>query len=84
MNNIIGWIVFGVLMAVITDSLDTPERERNIFQATLLGSMGGFTGGTFVNLLLGAGVTGFTFVSFFAAALAALFFLYLSKTMLRN
>lgn len=85
MSNVASWVFFGLIVGVITHLIDPIEREhdRGIVGTALLGILGAVLGGLVANLLLGGGVSGFSFSTFIIAALGALVLLFVQRTVRR-
>lgn len=77
--NILGWIVFGLVVGVIANVID-PQPERGGMPGTiLLGVLGALLGGFIGDLIFGVGVTGFNLSSFLVAVIGSLILLSLSR-----
>jgi uncharacterized membrane protein YeaQ/YmgE (transglycosylase-associated protein family) len=56
MMNIIGWIIFGLIVGIIARFLKPGPQPMGTIMTILLGIAGSFLGGTIVNLFQGGGM----------------------------
>ena len=76
--NILGWIVLGGLAGWLASTL-VRGGGLGILGDILVGIVGAFIGGFIVNLLGGAGITGFNLWSFFVAVIGAVVLLWVVR-----
>jgi uncharacterized membrane protein YeaQ/YmgE (transglycosylase-associated protein family) len=69
---IIAWIVVGLIAGALAKLIMPGDDPGGIIVTILLGIVGAFVGGFVVNLLGGAGVTGFNLWSIVVATLGAI------------
>jgi uncharacterized membrane protein YeaQ/YmgE (transglycosylase-associated protein family) len=69
---IIAWIVVGLIAGALAKLIMPGDDPGGIIVTILLGIVGAFVGGLVVNLLGGAGVTGFNLWSIVVATLGAI------------
>ena len=81
--NIVAWIVFGLIVGVVTHLVDPAESWGGILGTIILGIIGSVVGGVLANLTLGLSVTGFNFQSFVIAILGALLVLFVQRSFRR-
>lgn len=79
MSNLISWVLFGLIVGVITHLVDPADTESSIFSTTLLGILGAVVGGLLANLLFGVGIGGFNLISFIIAVGGSLFLLFVQR-----
>ncbi len=68
---IIGWIVIGAIAGWIGSIITGNEKQMGAGANILVGIVGGFIGGLVMNLLGGAGITGFNLWSLIVAVIGA-------------
>jgi uncharacterized membrane protein YeaQ/YmgE (transglycosylase-associated protein family) len=56
MMNIIGWIIFGIVVGIIARFLMPGDQPMGIVLTAILGILGSFVGGTLVSLLQGGSI----------------------------
>ena len=76
---IISWILVGLIAGVLGKLIMPGYDPGGIIVTILLGIVGAFVGGPVVNLLGGAGVTGFNIGSILVATLGAIILLALYR-----
>ena len=69
---IIAWIVVGLIAGALAKLITPGDDPGGIIVTILLGIVGAFVGGFVVNLLGGAGVSGFNLWSILVATLGAI------------
>lgn len=74
---IIGWIIIGALAGWLASMVTGNEKKMGGFANIAVGVIGGFIGGFIMNLLGGAGVTGFNLWSLLVAFIGSLVFLWI-------
>ncbi|MEQ8190190.1 MAG: GlsB/YeaQ/YmgE family stress response membrane protein [Candidatus Eremiobacterota bacterium] len=74
--NIIFWIVLGAVSGWIASSIMGQNRSGWI-KNTFLGMVGAFVGGFVMNLIGGAGITGFNLYSIFVSVIGAIITVYI-------
>ena len=68
---IVGWIILGGLAGWLASILTGRNAKMGLVANIVVGVVGAFIGGTIMNLIGGAGVTGFNLWSLFVALLGA-------------
>ncbi len=74
---IIGWIIIGALAGWLASMVTGNDKKMGGFANIAVGVIGGFIGGFIMNLLGGAGVTGFNLWSLLVAFIGSLIFLWI-------
>ncbi len=74
---IIGWIIIGALAGWLASIVTGNDRKMGGFSNIAVGIIGGFIGGFIMNLLGGAGVTGFNLWSLLVSFMGSLIFLWI-------
>jgi uncharacterized membrane protein YeaQ/YmgE (transglycosylase-associated protein family) len=77
--NLLSWVLFGLIVGIVANSLESSTSAKSLPGAILLGIGGAILGGFVANLLLGFDIRGFDLTSFLIAAGGSLFVLSLSK-----
>ena len=72
---ILAWIVVGLIAGALAKLIMPGDDPGGIIVTILIGIVGAFVGGFVVNLLGGAGVSGFNFWSILVATLGAIILL---------
>jgi uncharacterized membrane protein YeaQ/YmgE (transglycosylase-associated protein family) len=72
---IIAWIVVGLIAGALAKLIMPGDDPGGIIVTILLGIVGAFVGGSIVNLLGGAGVSGFNLWSIVVATIGAMILL---------
>ena len=72
---IIGWIIIGALAGWIGSKITGNDSRMGAGANIIVGIVGGFIGGLVMNILGGAGVTGFNLWSLFVAIVGAVILL---------
>ncbi len=80
---ILGWIIIGALAGWLASMVTGNNRKMGGFANIGVGIVGGFIGGFVMNLLGGAGVTGFNLWSLFVAFIGSIIFLLLFNKLRR-
>lgn len=78
---ILGWIILGALAGWLASKVTGKDRQMGPVANILVGIVGAFVGGLIMNLLGGAGVTGFNLWSLLVAVLGAVVLLWLAGTL---
>ncbi len=81
LNNVITWIIFGLIVGVVANALDPSPRRMGILGSSVLGIFGAVLGGLVAGLFGFAGVTGFNMYSFLVALIGALIVLALGRSL---
>lgn len=74
---IIGWIIIGAIAGWLASIITGNEKQMGAGANILVGIVGGFLGGLVMNLLGGAGITGFNLWSLFVAVVGAVILLWI-------
>ncbi len=82
LTNIVTWIVFGLIVGVVANALDTRPNRMGIVGSIALGILGAVLGGLVAGLFGYSGVTGFNLYSFLVALIGALVVLWVGRGML--
>lgn len=72
---IIGWLIIGSLAGWIASKITGNDKKMGAGKNIIVGIIGGFIGGLTMNLIGGAGITGFNLWSLFVAVLGAIILL---------
>jgi uncharacterized membrane protein YeaQ/YmgE (transglycosylase-associated protein family) len=83
MSNLVSWVIFGLVVGIITHLIDPADTESSIFGTTLLGILGAVVGGLLANLLFGVGISGFNLISFIIAIAGSMFLLFVQRAVRR-
>lgn len=75
--SIIGWIIIGALAGWIASMLTGNSEKMGAGANILVGIIGGFIGGAVMNLLGGAGITGFNIWSLVVAVIGSVILLWI-------
>ena len=75
--SIIGWIIIGALAGWIASMLTGNSEKMGAGTNILVGIIGGFIGGVVMNLLGGAGITGFNIWSLVVAVIGSVILLWI-------
>lgn len=78
--NILAWILFGLVVGIVSNTADQSEGEKGIVGSILLGIVGALVGGFFANLIFNISFTAFNVVAFFVAVIGSLLLLLFGKT----
>lgn len=81
--NLLAWILFGLIIGIVSNVIDPAPERGGIVGAVLLGIVGALVGGMLANLVFGFGVSGFNLVSFIVAVLGSLLLLFVQRTVRR-
>lgn len=81
---IIGWIIIGALAGWIASIITGNNRRMSAGNNILVGIAGGFIGGLVMNLLGGAGITGFNLWSLLVAVIGAVILLWAFNAIMRR
>lgn len=74
---IIGWLIIGALAGWLASMVTGNNKRMGAFANIGVGIIGGFIGGFIMNLLGGAGVTGFNLRSLFVAFIGSFILLWI-------
>lgn len=77
--NIFAWVVFGVVVGVVTNIIDPRPSEGGLFGAILLGISGALLGGLVSSVIFQSGITSFNLTTFVIAVLGSLLLLLLGR-----
>ena len=80
--NILSWLMFGLLVGILANALDTDSRH-NLTGNLLLGIGGAVIGGILASFAFGAGVQHFNMTSLIIAGVGSLLLLYVGRTIRR-
>jgi len=81
MMNIVGWIIFGLIVGIIARFLKPGPQPMGAIMTILLGIAGSFVGGTIVNLVQGGGLLEGRTVGWIGSILGAILLLFLASLM---
>lgn len=81
---IFGWIVIGAIAGWIASMLTGNDRKMGAWANIAVGIIGGFIGGFIMNLLGGAGITGFNIWSLLVAVIGAVILLWIVNAIRRT
>jgi uncharacterized membrane protein YeaQ/YmgE (transglycosylase-associated protein family) len=81
---IIGWIIIGAIAGWVGSILTGNEKQMGAGANILVGIVGGFIGGLVMNLIGGAGITGFNLWSLFVAIVGAVVLLWIVNAARRH
>lgn len=81
---VIGWIVIGALAGWIASMITGKNREMGALANIFVGIVGGCLGGMIMNLIGGAGITGFNIWSLLVAILGAVILLLIVNAVKRR
>jgi uncharacterized membrane protein YeaQ/YmgE (transglycosylase-associated protein family) len=78
--NITAWIIFGIVIGILTTLLDPEPKKGNVLGGIILGVSGAFVGGVMATLIFGE-TQGFTsnIATFITAFIGALSLLLISR-----
>lgn len=79
--NILSWILFGLIVGIVANSIDPTENHGGVLGAIFLGIIGSLIGGFLANFIFGATVTGFDIASFIVAVGGSLMLLFGSRAL---
>lgn len=77
--NILSWILFGLIVGIVANSIDSSPNKSGITNSILLGVVGALVGGFLANLLFGITITGFNITTFLVAIAGSLLLLFFGK-----
>lgn len=77
--NIFAWVVFGVVVGVVTNIIDPRPSQGGLFGAILLGISGALLGGLVSSVIFQSGITSFNLTTFVIAVLGSLLLLLLGR-----
>ncbi len=80
MANVLSWILFGLIVGVISNEIDPHPEDGGILGASILGVLGSLAGGVVSNYLFGSSFSGFNIPAFFIAVGGSLLILFLGKS----
>ncbi len=72
---IIGWLIIGALAGWIASKITGNDKQMGAGKNIIVGIIGGFIGGLAMNLIGGAGITGFNLWSLLVAVVGAVILL---------
>lgn len=81
--NILAWILFGLIVGIVANTLDPQPARGGLIGAILLGIVGALIGGFLAELIFGIGVTGFNLTSFLIAIAGSLVLLFIGRAIRR-
>ncbi len=82
MENIISYLIFGLIAGGIANYLDPHPSSGGILGYIVLGIVGSVVGGYIGGMLFGVGVTGFNITSFIIAVLGSLLTLWVGRLLM--
>ena len=77
--DLIAWVVFGLVVGVIANSIDPEPTRGGVIGAVVLGVLGAMVGGFLASAILGIGISGFNLASLVVAIGGSLLLLYLGR-----
>jgi len=77
--NILSWILFGLIVGIIANAIESSPNRGGILGSILLGIVGALVGGFLANLIFGISVAGFSFTAFLVAIAGSLLLLFFGK-----
>jgi uncharacterized membrane protein YeaQ/YmgE (transglycosylase-associated protein family) len=80
--NILSWLMFGLLVGILANALDTDSRH-NLTSNLLLGIGGAIIGGILASIMFGSGVQRFNITSLAIAGVGSLLLLYVGRAIRR-
>ena len=81
--NILSWILFGLIVGIVTNAIDPTPNKSGAIGSVLLGVFGALTGGLLANLIFGITISGFNATTFLVAIAGSLLLLFFGKAMRR-
>lgn len=81
--DLIAWVVFGLVVGAIANSIDPEPTRGGVIGAVALGVLGALVGGFMASALLGIGISGFNIASLVVAIGGSLLLLYLGRALAR-
>lgn len=81
--NILSWILFGLIVGILANTIDSSRKKSGIVGSSLLGIVGALVGGFVANLIFGLSISGFNATAFLIAIAGSLIVLFVGKS-LRN
>ena len=81
--NIASWILFGIIVGIVANSIDPSVSRGGLLGAILLGIGGAIIGGFLANIIFGISITGFNVTSFVIAVAGSLTVLLVGRVMKR-
>ena len=84
MVNILGWVIFGLIVGVLAKMLLPGRDPGGIIVTILIGIVGAFLGGFLGNLITGTGLSGFSPWSILLAVLGSLLLLWIYRMSTRS
>lgn len=82
--NILAWIVFGLIVGWIANTVDPRPTQGGLLGTIILGILGALLGGFLGSIIFGISVTGFNLSSFILAVLGALLVLFIQRGFVRS
>ncbi|HWY79129.1 MAG TPA: GlsB/YeaQ/YmgE family stress response membrane protein [Candidatus Sulfotelmatobacter sp.] len=79
--NILSWILFGLIVGLVANAIDSSPKRNGILGSILLGVVGALVGGFVANLIFGISVAEFNLIAFLVAIAGSLLLLFFGKTM---
>ncbi len=77
--SILSWILFGLVVGIVANILDTRKSSGGLIGAVVLGILGALVGGFLADLVFGVGLTGFNLPSLAIAILCSLLLLFIQR-----
>ena len=79
--NILSWILFGLIVGILANTIDTSGNRSGIVGSSLLGIVGALIGGFMANLIFCLSVSSFNATAFLVAIAGSLFLLFIGKSL---
>lgn len=81
--NILSWVLFGLIVGIVTNTLDPQPYRGGLFRSICVGVTGALFGGFMANIIFGKQITIFDPTSFSVAVFGSLLILTVGKTLRR-
>lgn len=81
--NIFSWILFGLVVGIVANSIDSTTTKGGFIGYVLLSIVGALVGGFIANLIFGISITGFNMTAFLVAIAGSLLLLFFGKAVRR-
>lgn len=81
--NILSWILFGIIVGIIANAIDSSPNRSDVGASILLGVVGALVGGFFANLIFGITIVGFSMTAFLVSIAGSLLVLFFGKAVKR-
>ena len=77
--NILSWILFGLIVGVVANTIDSSPNKSGVVGSVFLGVVGALVGGLLANVIFGIEITGFSITTFLVAIAGSLLLLFFGK-----